>query len=113
MEAQLDSHLALREPMVGCRAPLLSFAMKEVSGAFPNRAALHVMGFFSYFMENIDEDGRWNGRTQSGVSWSPEQLHRAQGYCDAPEVGLPDIARFHRSSTDKGERRAARELIDT
>jgi hypothetical protein len=31
---------------------------------------------FSNFMQNISEDNRWNGRTQSGASWSPDQLRR-------------------------------------
>jgi hypothetical protein len=34
------------------------------------------MGIFSNFMNNIGEDERWSGRTQSGASWSPEQLRR-------------------------------------
>lgn len=34
------------------------------------------MGIFSNFMKNIGEDERWSGRTQSGASWSPEQLYR-------------------------------------
>jgi hypothetical protein len=41
----------------------------------PGRS-LHSMGIFSNFMKNIGEDERWNGRTQSGASWSPEQLRR-------------------------------------
>jgi hypothetical protein len=28
------------------------------------------------FKENIGEGNRWHGRTQSSVSWSPEQLNR-------------------------------------
>jgi hypothetical protein len=42
------------------------------------------MGIFSDFMKNIGEDERWSGRTQSGVSWSPEQLRR-----DFPTVPRP------------------------
>jgi hypothetical protein len=42
----------------------------------PNRAALYTMGIFSNFVKNISEDERWNGRTQSGTSWSPEQLRQ-------------------------------------
>jgi hypothetical protein len=42
----------------------------------PNQAALCNMGIFSNFMKNIGEDERWSGRTQSGASWSPEQLRR-------------------------------------
>ena len=34
------------------------------------------MGIFSNFMKNMGEDERWSGRTQSGASWSPEQLDR-------------------------------------
>ena len=34
------------------------------------------MGIVSNFMKNIDEGERWCGRTQSGASWSPEQLRR-------------------------------------
>jgi hypothetical protein len=34
------------------------------------------MGIFSNFMKNIGEGERWCGRTQSGASWSPEQLRR-------------------------------------
>jgi hypothetical protein len=32
------------------------------------------MRIFKNFMDNIGEDKRWNGRTQSGASWSPDQL---------------------------------------
>jgi hypothetical protein len=34
------------------------------------------MGIISNFMKSIGEDERWSGRTQSGASWSPEQLRR-------------------------------------
>jgi hypothetical protein len=34
------------------------------------------MGIISTFTENIGENARWNGRTQSDASWSPEQLGR-------------------------------------
>jgi hypothetical protein len=42
----------------------------------PNPAALRNMGIFSNFMKNIGEEERWSGRTQSGASWSTEQLRR-------------------------------------
>ena len=42
----------------------------------PYQAALKIMGMISNFMKNIGEDERWSGRTQSGASWSPEQLRR-------------------------------------
>jgi hypothetical protein len=42
----------------------------------PNQAALHTVRIFSNFMQNISEGNRWNGRTQSGASWSPDQLRR-------------------------------------
>ena len=34
------------------------------------------MGIFSTFMENIGENARWNGRTHSDASWSPEKRCR-------------------------------------
>jgi hypothetical protein len=34
------------------------------------------MGLFSNFITNIGEGKRWNGGTQSGASWSPEQLRQ-------------------------------------
>lgn len=43
---------------------------------YPNQAALCKMGIFTNFMRHIAEDERWSGRTQSGASWSSEQLRR-------------------------------------
>ena len=75
VEASLHLQLALRKPTVGCTGQILSSLLKEVSGD-PNQAAPYNMGIFSNFMKNIGEDERWSGRTQSGASWSPEQLYR-------------------------------------
>jgi hypothetical protein len=35
------------------------------------------MGIIANLKKNIGEGERWNGRTQSEASWSPEQLRRA------------------------------------
>jgi hypothetical protein len=34
------------------------------------------MGIIADLKKNIGEGERWNGRTQSEASWSPEQLRR-------------------------------------
>ena len=47
------------------------------------------MDIFSNFLKNIGESGRWNGRTQSSVSWSPEQL-RQDLRTQVETVGIED-----------------------
>ena len=58
------------------RRPVLSSSMKEASGAPRTRPLCDTMGIVSNAMKGIGEGERWNGRTQSGASWSPEQLGR-------------------------------------
>lgn len=69
-----DSQLALRLLIARTTQSHLRFILKEVSGPIPTLAALRKMRIFSDFMDNIGEGKRWPGRTQSSISWSPEQL---------------------------------------